>query len=110
MQISNASTVTARYSALSARGSCLAALAPGFHPVRETSARRELTNCCVNIGQPLLELLLQIQLFFGVVFGKGRQHETHRHGGASHTEEHSSSQLADIQSAVEMDCVAATST
>lgn len=64
----------------------------------------------MKIGQPLLELLLQIQFFFGVIFGKGRQQETHSHGCASHTEEHRSSQLADIQSTVETDSMAATST
>lgn len=74
--------------------------------------RREwkLTNCCLQICQPLLKLLLQKQFFFGVAFGKGRQQETHSHGGASHTEQHCTSQLTNIQCTVETDGMAVTRT
>lgn len=73
--------------------------------VSKTSGVWTLTDCCVQIGQPLLKLLLQVEFFFGITFSKSRQQEPHGHGSASHAEEHSTGQLADVQSAVEADSV-----
>lgn len=74
--------------------------------IRFLHIKSNLTNCCVQICQPLFKLLLQIQFFFGVAFSKGRQQETDGHGGSSHTEQYSTSQLTNIQSPVETDSVA----
>lgn len=65
-----------------------------------------LTDRCLQIGQPLLKLLLQVEFFFGITFGEGRQQEAHSHGSATHAEEHGTGQLTDVQGAVEADSMA----
>lgn len=57
-------------------------------------------------SQPLLKPLLEILLLLGVVFGKSREQETNGHVGPTHTKQHSTSQLTDVQGMIETDGVA----
>lgn len=65
-----------------------------------------LTDCGMQICQSLLKLLLQVQFFFGVASGEGRQQKTDSYWRAAHREQHSTRQLTDIQSMVETDSMA----